>query len=90
MNKPKYLLRPYAGGDRMRMPQVDKTIALLFAKIALFEALHLPLSFRSGALEPKNANSLLETEYLFNVLSFRIDKVTFNRCQFNFNRPVPC
>ena len=32
-------------------PQVDKTIALLFAKIALFEALHLPLSFRSGALD---------------------------------------
>ena len=36
-------------------PQVDKTIALLFAKIALFEALHLPLSFRSGALVWKSA-----------------------------------
>ena len=45
------LITTVCGGCGGRSPpQVDKTIALLFAKIALFEALHLPLSFRSGAL----------------------------------------
>ena len=45
------LITTVCGGCGGRSPpQVDKTIALFFAKIALFEALHLPLSFRSGAL----------------------------------------
>ena len=51
------LITTVCGGcGRRSPPQVDKTIALLFAKIALFEALHLPLSFRSGALVWKSAS----------------------------------
>ena len=56
------LITTVCGGCGGRSPpQVDKTIALLFAKIALFEALHLPLSFRSGALANTLNLKLIQT-----------------------------